>query len=93
MAAQEASTGHVAVEVRLAAGVCTAGAFACLPVLKWWATAGWLRSVVAALSVLMAILAASFYRFMVRGDFKRCLAVSAAGALAGLVVWALFSLL
>jgi len=84
---------HLAVEARLAAGMCTVAALLCLPALKWWAISGWPRTAVAALAAIAAVLACSFYRFMAMGDFKRSLAFSAAGALAGLAVWAFFRLL
>ena len=94
MPERDPKTGrNLAVEARLAAGLCTVAALVCLPALKWWATAGWPRTAVAALAAVAAVLACSFYRFMAMGEFKRCLAFSSAGALAGLAVWALFRLL
>ncbi len=84
---------YPAVEARLAAGMCTVAAFLCLPAMKWWLITGWRRTAVAAVAVITATLASSLYRFMVRGDFKSCLVFSAAGALAGLAMWALFNLL
>ncbi len=79
-------------EIRLAAGLCTAVAAGCLPVLKWWAVGGWLRPVIAVIAVAATWLACSLYRFMVTGDLVRCLVFSAAGGFAGFIVWALFQL-
>ncbi len=93
MREKDKATRHLALDVRLAAGACMALALACLPALKWWAPGGWRRQAIAAVALLAAILASSLYRFMARGNLWRCLVFSVAGAIAGIVVWALFRVL
>ncbi len=84
---------HWAWDARLAAGTCTLIACGCLPVLKWWATGGWRRPIVAATALVAAVLASALYHFIARGEFVRCLALSTAAALAGMAVWGLCRLL
>ncbi len=93
MREEDKATRHLALDVRLTAGACTAIALTCLPALKWWATGGWRRQVIAAVALLAAILASALYRFMARGNLWRCLGFSVAGAIAGIAVWALFRVL
>ncbi len=93
MGKEEKATRHLACDLRVAAGTCTALALLCLPALKWWTTGGWRRQVVAAIALLTATLASALYRCMTRGSLWRCLGFSVASALGGIVVWALFCLL
>ncbi len=84
---------HSVLDARFAAGLCTLLACGCLPALKWWATAGLRRPAVAAIAVVAATIASAIYRFIVKGEFARCLAFSVASALAGVAVWGLIQLL
>lgn len=84
---------HLALDARLAAGLCTLVACGCLPALKWWATTGWWRPAVAAVAVVAATVASALYRFIAKGEFARCLAFSTASAIAGVAVWGLLQLI